>query len=359
MISLHKYMKLKIIIFCASLIATLFFLEALLRMNLLRIPFINVSEWWNLEWLKNSKSYTSQHTAYIIDKYHPILGWSMKENVQLKTSLGNVISSNTHGFRGEKEYEATKPIDTLRIVSLGDSYAFGECVGDKETYVSYIEQRNPRLEVINMGVHGYGTDQILLKLQLEGILYHPDIVLLGFVNDDINRINLAFRDYFKPKFIFGGQTLRLTNVPLPAPDTYKIKLHTYLGLSLRAMLANAYESLFYKRVDYEKNILVSALFTQIVQATLGVGSKLYVVYLPSLTEVTANQINPNQSYNSLCQNASVVCINPTEALHLYLKAVQNPALLFQCHYSKEIHQIIASVVDDHLKLESPSVDPDL
>ena len=52
---------------------------------------------------------------------------------------------------------------------LGDSFTFGEDVGDDETYSHHLEQLLPGTEVINLGVHGYGHDQMLIYLREEGI----------------------------------------------------------------------------------------------------------------------------------------------------------------------------------------------
>jgi hypothetical protein len=67
-------------------------------------------------------------------------------------------------------------------------------------------------EVLNLGVHGYGHDQMLLYLREEGLRYRPDVVLLGFVQIDMPRNQLSFRDYAKPRF---GVRRRLSrrNVP--------------------------------------------------------------------------------------------------------------------------------------------------
>ena len=53
----------------------------------------------------------------------------------------------------------------------------------------------PQAEIINMGVHGYGHDQMLIFLKEEGIKYKPDIVLLGFLHMDMFRNMLDFRDF--------------------------------------------------------------------------------------------------------------------------------------------------------------------
>jgi hypothetical protein len=67
------------------------------------------------------------------------------------------------------------------------SFTFGQEVGDDETWSCFLQNLLPGSEVINFGVQAYGHDQMLLYLQEEGIKYHPDIVILGFVSMDMRR----------------------------------------------------------------------------------------------------------------------------------------------------------------------------
>jgi hypothetical protein len=59
---------------------------------------------------------------------------------------------------------------------------------------------------------------MLLFLREEGLKYRPDVVLLGFLYDDMERNLLGFRDYAKPRFTLEDGALVLGNVPVPAPE---------------------------------------------------------------------------------------------------------------------------------------------
>jgi hypothetical protein len=76
----------------------------------------------------------------------------------------------------------------------------------------------PDVEVLNMGVHGYGHDQMLILLTEEGVKYAPDIIILGFVTKDMARNLLQFRDYAKPKFVVERGALKLMGSPVPRPE---------------------------------------------------------------------------------------------------------------------------------------------
>jgi hypothetical protein len=91
--------------------------------------------------------------------------------------------NNSQGFRSDEEYAVPKPAGTLRILSLGDSFAAGTRVGQDQTY-SFVLQQLLRSE------GSFGRVEVLIAvleeptMQLEylrdlGLSYQPDIVLLG------------------------------------------------------------------------------------------------------------------------------------------------------------------------------------
>jgi hypothetical protein len=70
----------------------------------------------------------------------------------------------------------------------------GDSATHDKTYSYYLTRSLPDTEVLNLGVSGYGHDQMLLYLKEEGAKYHPDVVILGYVSLDAPRNLLSFRD---------------------------------------------------------------------------------------------------------------------------------------------------------------------
>jgi hypothetical protein len=109
-------------------------------------------------------------------------------------------TTNQLGFRGPEfavsnqdgRLVATKPVDTVRIVFLGDSFTFGEGVRDDDTYpartAALLEQEHPsgspRFEAYNLGVGAYNTTQELSLLEHVGFELLPDCVVVGYVLND-------------------------------------------------------------------------------------------------------------------------------------------------------------------------------
>ena len=72
--------------------------------------------------------------------------------------------------------------------------------------------------VLNAGVGAYGIDQAFLRAELLLDKYDPDVVILSFISDDINRTEYSYYPYgrgWKPYFEYGDGSLILRNVPVP------------------------------------------------------------------------------------------------------------------------------------------------
>src|SRR5262245_59263587 len=212
-----------------------------------------------LRWVQ-SRSRKSD-VAYFFDEYHASRGWSLKRGLrELPVFGGKRLSSSSRGVRGTAEPETGKRPGNTRIVVLGDSFTFGEEVSDGETYASQLEAAEPGLEVLNLGVHGYGHDQMLLYLREEGLGYRPDVVLLGFVHLDMPRNLLSFRDYAKPRFERADGRLVLRGTPVPAPqaviaaEPWRFKLLDLLHM-LRARIEERSGALEARASDMTTGIL--------------------------------------------------------------------------------------------------------
>ena len=170
-----------------------------------------------LRWIADRQG--KRETAESFDIHHPRFGWALRPGIHEMRAFGDrVLNSNSRGLRGRREYSYEKPAGVRRLLVLGDSFTFGEDVSDDETYCHQLERLLPGTEVLNLGVHGYGHDQMLLYFREEGVKYRPDLVVLGFLYDDMERNLVGFRDFAKPRFEQRDGRLELRNVPVPPPE---------------------------------------------------------------------------------------------------------------------------------------------
>ena len=293
--------------------------------------------WWEVQWLKRGPQYGSGGSS--IDKFDPRLGWTLREGLHDVPLLGATVNSNSLGMRGRREYPLAKT-SALRIVVIGDSYTFGEGVNDGETFAAVLEQTLPAAEVLNLAVHGYGTDQQWLRLQIDGLKYMPDVVLFGFNDDDLTRDRLRFRDYMKPHFSVGAAGLALDNVPIPSPAAFRARPHLrmldYLDIAMTALRDRHLEAENLVR----SRLILDGLFADV----RSIGATLVQVYLPTPDQVHANEADHPGLFNYGCAMAGVVCVDPTAAMHRIVAERQDWKTLFRYHYAPPLHRAIAEEI---------------
>jgi hypothetical protein len=170
-----------------------------------------------LRWIADRQGRREASESF--DIHHPRFGWALRPGIhEMRAFSDGVLNSNSRGLRGRREYSYEKPAGVRRLLVLGDSFTFGQDVSDDETYCHQLEGLLPGAEVLNFGVHGYGHDQMLLYLREEGVKYRPNLVVLGFLYDDMERNLVGFRDFAKPRFEQRDGRLELRNVPVPPPE---------------------------------------------------------------------------------------------------------------------------------------------
>lgn len=207
-------------ILSAYVLFTLVFFEAVLRTAYSFEPFLvrtigNDPLSWRRLWVLGQKK-TGQTLIFPTETYDPTLGWRNAPNlVDAPLSESYTASTNSSGFRGCREISGEKTVP--RILLLGDSYTFGDQANDDELFSAILQELLTGTEVINLGVRGYGHDQMLLQFKEIGVELEPDIVILGFLTMDMERNLLDFRNFAKPKFVLEGGELVLTNSPVPEP----------------------------------------------------------------------------------------------------------------------------------------------
>lgn len=150
------------------------------------------------------------------------LGWANLEGTSSQiAALGGTyrVTINSEGNRGP-EHALEKAPGVTRVLVLGDSTAWGWGVDDAEVWCELVDARlGGEVEVINLAVPGYGTDQQLLQLERVGADWQPDIVLLAYVHNDLTSNPFpVYNGMGKPVLARDEQGAWVwTNQPVPAP----------------------------------------------------------------------------------------------------------------------------------------------
>ena len=95
---------------------------------------------------------------------------------------------NSRGYR-DLEHPLAKPAGARRLLSLGDSFAWGAGVELEDAYPRRLaraltRRRRETWEVVNLALPGMRTVDHAAQLADEGFAYQPDVVLLGYVLND-------------------------------------------------------------------------------------------------------------------------------------------------------------------------------
>lgn len=200
----------------------LFVLEKFKNLHYTPLPEVSLSEKQN-EVIRKLLSGQTGHAVY-----HRQLGWSLHSKAKT-----NDYQINSQSIRATVEYEKTPPNGKIRIAAFGDSFTFGQGVTNEETWEYFLQLLDPRYETLNFGVGGYGQDQAYLRYELEGQQFKTNIVMIGFISENVFRNVNVFRPFYepltefpltKPRYILNNGELELIDNPMASLEQYHMLL---------------------------------------------------------------------------------------------------------------------------------------
>ena len=234
-------------------------------------------------------------------EYDAALGWRGRPGARGTLSGWEFTSDvrlNSRGFR-DAEVAVAKPPDIFRIVVLGDSITWGYGVDAGQRYPDLLDAPVTRagvpVEIVNLAVSGYATDQELLLWERQARRYCADLVILGLYENDLREnLSPAQGNHAKPYFVVGADgSLTLRNVPVPVmpaapspPEPSGVRAWLRRHLRLWAALGFVRES-FRGRggpeiVPAGAVDVTAALVRRLGDAIAASGSRFLVVVLPNL-----------------------------------------------------------------------------
>lgn len=202
--------------------------ESILRVAAVQMPsgtyvgnFHLLPRQWQEDADRNRKALVraSQLQPFIVG--HDTLGWTVGPN---RKSEDGLYESSAEGLRSAKQGEVLRTVTRdYRIALLGDSFMFGEDVNFESSLGNQLEAAlGSAFQVLNFGVEGYGVDQMYLKYEKDVRMWNPDVVILGFIDDDVNRSMMIYpfigkphwlMPWSKPRFVLQENGLALLNMP--------------------------------------------------------------------------------------------------------------------------------------------------
>ena len=203
---------------------------------------------------------------------------------------------NRQGFRHGEDFDSMsqEALGKRRVAVLGNSFTFGVHVYENETFPFHLSQRiGPEWEVINLGVPGYGIDQMVLAYEKHRASLQADIVLLAFIDEDIERVFEAFRNREnlpKPSFeLVRGELIERRTEEARISD----------ALLYKSRIANIIYSRWYRP---RQSMRISEAFLHRLAALAATdGAQLFLVRYPRL-----EQLDGRAAYEPLSFEESLV-----------------------------------------------------
>lgn len=342
----------KVALLFVSLLLTLLICEAAARFELLPLPNFVISDaWWEERWHRERRG-LNPHVFVELDAD---LGFVPAAGLSGQRYQGARISTNSAHMRGTREYSVERT-EAARVVVIGDSYTFGQCANDDETYPAVMEATLPNAEVLNLGVMGYGQDQALLRLRRDGFRYRPDIVVFGFYRSDMRRNVVSFQSLPKPRFRLTDSGLVLENVPVPMPEEYDRLWPPRLWNFVR---------IFSDSLDWGTKPewayiydLSRTIVHQMAADAEAFGMPLVVVHLPRVDTLAGEGPYGWPFIEKLCadmEGERFRCVNPVDRFRQIASTPEAIQHHFDCHYSPELYRAVGEVTSEMLLREFPDV----
>lgn len=122
---------------------------------------------------------------------------SLKYFYDLKPNLTEVVQPpwlpekatytiNSDALNERYNYPTSKADDVFRIMTLGDSFTYGQYVDTKDNWTELLENmlnnnfncgKYKRIDVINLGVPGYDVQYAVERYRIRGEKYNPDLIM--------------------------------------------------------------------------------------------------------------------------------------------------------------------------------------
>lgn len=157
--------------------------------------------------------------------------------------LNPATLGNAKGYLGDCHSYA-KPQGVKRIVFLGDSFTGAVQVSANKTFVRRVQDKlqkkhpEAKIETINLGIGGYGTDQEYLTLIDEATKYSPDLIVHSlFLGNDIRDVSYELHKHVEWHAHYPHPIKRyITHNPDGKFAFRETDLDYYFGMNLMDML---------------------------------------------------------------------------------------------------------------------------
>jgi lysophospholipase L1-like esterase len=102
---------------------------------------------------------------------------------------------NADGFRDTKPHPVPKPVGTIRVLLLGDSFTFGQGTNYDQTWAVLVERLleesgNSQIDLVKAGIQAMDTRSEFILMQELIKKYQADAIVIGFLMNDVDANSL-------------------------------------------------------------------------------------------------------------------------------------------------------------------------
>ncbi len=255
-----------------------------------------------------------------------------------------------------------------KILFFGDSFVEGNTEAAYKIPQLLDEKLADHL-VLNLGVRGYGLDQMYLYLQWASAELQPKHVLIGLLYADLNRLLFRVNQGPKPYFEVEGEDLVLRGVPIPADyekwlELYPPRVTSYLLSAGRGLVRRGLATRWATRHLYglhptqtsarreEKKLLTRQLTEKIRQECRAYGIGLTFVLFPQ-THHLIHEGWEELFMRGLLDELGIDYVDMEEPMTAY--AADHGLIWWrdvyplQAHPNREENQVMADFIHQHLR----------
>jgi lysophospholipase L1-like esterase len=304
--------------------------------------------------------------VHVNNDYDPVLGWVLRSNMDHPG-----FSTLEHGIR--RNGATPRPLVEGAILASGDSFTAGSEVLDHESWPAYLEQILG-VPTLNAATGGWGSDQIVLRVEQLLPVVRPSRVIVSFLVDDIERSRYrVFGSGNKPYFTVADGELVQHNQPVPPFSGRSDEIGGIRSVLGRSLLVNwtmeriGYTAWWldgsvYKRVRHVDTVQVNALLMRRLKRELDAqGIPLTFLLQYGGGQISGWPAEPDHAQQLLTEFRAmgIECLNTWEPLRA-IREQQGERALQQLyvmhdegreygHMSAAGNRFIAELLSEHLR----------
>ena len=263
---------------------------------------------------------------------------------------------NSLGFR-DTEHALAKPAGSFRIVAVGDSFTYGAAAPFAQTYLAQLETilngrgaSHPSVEIVKLGIVRYFPEPERLVLEHYGLPYSPDLILVGFVPNDIMDTAMGI-DAIQTDAdgrLRTRESKELGTVSMflfEYSHVFRIVLSRYVASLLQRRTPIHAEEIYRADGFHEKDWRrVDDVFGRMRDAANRAGAKLALIYIPMLEAWAPRHAYPSERLATWSAHHGVAFIDTLPPLRAASLAGAPVYYVKDGHCTPEGYAIIARTV---------------